>query len=128
MHLGGDASLRDPQWSSRRWDGAQAYSDTKLQDVLLAFGVARRWPQVHVNVVSPGWVATRMGGSGAPDDLDQAYRTQTWLAVGDGPEARTSGGFYYHRRPAPLHPRARDTDLQDRLLAMCHEASSVGLE
>ena len=44
MHLGGDASLRDLQSSARRWDGAQAYSDTKLQDVLLAFGVARRWP------------------------------------------------------------------------------------
>lgn len=128
MHLGGDAGLRDLQWSARRWDGAQAYSDTKLQDVLLAFGVARRWPHVLTNVVSPGWVATRMGGPGAPDDLDQAYRTQTWLAVGHEPAVRTSGGFYYHRRPAELHPRARDTDLQDRLLAACHEASGVGLD
>jgi NAD(P)-dependent dehydrogenase (short-subunit alcohol dehydrogenase family) len=127
MHLGGDASLRDLQWSARRWDGVQAYSDTKLQDVLLAFGVARRWPDVHVNVVSPGWVATRMGGAGAPDDLDQAHQTQVWLAVADEPSVRTSGGFYYHRRPAELHPRARDADLQDRLLAVCHEVSGIGL-
>ena len=42
MHTGGDPSLDDPQWSGRRWDGSQAYSDTKLHDVPLAFGVARR--------------------------------------------------------------------------------------
>ncbi len=56
MHLGGDPSLNDPQWSGRRWSGSQAYSDTKLHDVLLAFGVARHWPGVPSNVVSPGWV------------------------------------------------------------------------
>ena len=44
MHTGGDPSLDDPQWSGRRWNGSQAYADTKLHDVLLAFGVARRWP------------------------------------------------------------------------------------
>jgi NAD(P)-dependent dehydrogenase (short-subunit alcohol dehydrogenase family) len=25
MHRTGDASLDDPQWTARRWDGAQAY-------------------------------------------------------------------------------------------------------
>lgn len=39
---GGDADLSDPQWTDRRWSGAQAYSDSKLFDVLLALGVARR--------------------------------------------------------------------------------------
>lgn len=68
MHTGGDASLDDLQWGKRRWNGSQAYADTKLHDVLLAFGVARRWRDVLSNAVSPGWVATRMGGKGAPDD------------------------------------------------------------
>ncbi len=67
MHLGGDPSLDDLQWSRRRWDGSQAYADTKLHDVLLAFAVARRWPDVLSNAVSPGWVPTRMGGPGARD-------------------------------------------------------------
>lgn len=66
MHLGGDPSLDDPQWSNRRWSGTQAYSYTKLHDVLPAFGVTRLWPDVSSNVVSPGWVPTRMGGRGAP--------------------------------------------------------------
>ena len=127
MHLGGDSSLDDLQYANRRWNGAQAYSDTKLQGVLLAFGVARRWPNVASNVVSPGWVATRMGGAGAPDDLDQAHRTQAWLAVGDDLEARQSGGFFYHQRPGEVHPAACDPDLQDRLLEYWRQVSGVAL-
>src|ERR1700730_17104454 len=39
MHTGGDSSLDDLQWSRRRWNGSQAYADTKFHDLLLAFGV-----------------------------------------------------------------------------------------
>lgn len=134
MHLGGDArltdpdpTLNDPQWSGRRWNGAQAYSDTKLHDVLLAFGVARRWSEVRSNVVSPGWVATRMGGRGAPDDLDKAHVTQAWLAVSDDPRATGTAGYFYHQRPAELHPAARDLELQDHLLAYCRDLSGIAL-
>jgi NAD(P)-dependent dehydrogenase (short-subunit alcohol dehydrogenase family) len=125
MHLSGDPSLSDPQWSARHWNGSRAYSDTKLHDMLLAFGVARRWPDVSANAVSPGWVATRMGGPGAPDDLDQAHRTQAWLAVSDEAAARGSGGYFYHRRPADVHPAARDPELQDRLLDYCGDVSGL---
>ena len=48
MHRGGDARLDDAQWERRRWNGAQAYSDSKLFDMVLAFAVARRWPGVLV--------------------------------------------------------------------------------
>ena len=44
MHRGGQPDLDDLQWARRSWNGAQAYSDSKLFDVVLAFGVARRWP------------------------------------------------------------------------------------
>jgi NAD(P)-dependent dehydrogenase (short-subunit alcohol dehydrogenase family) len=56
MHRGGDAGLDDPQWERRRWNGAQAYADSKLFDTVLAFAVARRWPGVPSNAVEPGWV------------------------------------------------------------------------
>lgn len=128
MHLGGDPDLDDLQWSVRRWNGSQAYSDTKLHDVLLAFGVARRFPGVPSNAVSPGWVRTRMGGPGAPDDLDQAHRTQVWLAVSEDPEALRTGRYLYHRRPADLHPAATDAALQDRLLDHCREVSGDSLD
>lgn len=127
MHRGGDPGLDDVQWARRRWDGSQAYADTKLHDVLLAFGVARRWPEVRVNALTPGWVPTRMGGPGAPDDLGQGAVTQAWLAVSDAPEANVTGGYFYHLRPADVHPATRDAALQDRLLAYCGEASDVAL-
>ena len=91
--------------------GRQAYADTKLHDMLLAFAVARRWPEVRSNAVSPGWVATRMGGAGAPDDLDQGHRTQAWLAVSDDPGARVTGTYLYHQRPKEVNPAARDSEV-----------------
>ena len=93
---------------ARRWNGSQAYADTKLHDVLLAFGVARRWPDVLSNALTPGWVPTRMGGPGAPDDLEQGHLTQAWLAVSDDPAARVTGGYFYHQRVKDVNPAARD--------------------
>jgi NAD(P)-dependent dehydrogenase (short-subunit alcohol dehydrogenase family) len=119
MSRGGDPSLDDPQWASRPWNGAQAYSDSKLYDTVLALAVARRWPGVLSNAVEPGWVATRMGGAGAPDDLAQGPVTQTWLAVSNDPAATVSGGYFYHQQPRQPNPAARDSALQDELLAYC---------
>jgi NAD(P)-dependent dehydrogenase (short-subunit alcohol dehydrogenase family) len=128
MHLGADPSLDDPQWSGRHWSGAGAYSESKLHDLLLTFGVARRWPDVPTNAVSPGWVQTRMGGAGAPDDLAQSHLTQAWLAAGDDPLTRDTGGIFYHKRPTEMHPAARETKLQDRLLDYCREVSGIALD
>ena len=104
MHEGGDVVLDDLQWVRRRWRGSQAYSDSKLHDVILAFAVARLWPGVLSNAVDPGWVPTKMGGRGAPGDLSQAHLTQVWLAT--APNTPT-GGYYYHLRPHGPIPRRR---------------------
>lgn len=127
MHRGGDPDLSDLQWSNRRWNGSQAYADSKLLDVVLAFAVARRWRDVSANALEPGWVPTRMGGPGAPDDLSLAPVTQAWLAVSDDPAARGSGGYYFHQRPRATHPMATSTEVQDGLLARCAEISGVEL-
>ena len=125
LHRSGDPSLRDLAWTERRWSGSQAYADSKLHDVLLAFAIARRWPDVLSNAVNPGWVPTRMGGSNAPDDLEQGAQTQVWLATSDDPEAQVSGEYFYHcKRSAPL-AAARDRKTQDRLVAACSTISGV---
>src|SRR5260221_352872 len=51
MHRGGNPDLADLQWRRRRWDGSQAYSDSKLFDVVLAVAVGRRWPDVLSNAL-----------------------------------------------------------------------------
>ena len=127
MHTGGDASLDDPQWNTRRWNGAQAYADSKLFDVVLAFAVARRWPRVLSNALEPGWVSTKMGGPSAPDDLSQAPVTQAWLAVSDDPAARVTGQYFYHQKLHHVDPAARRTDLQDKLLSYCARLTSTPL-
>jgi len=125
MHRGGDPDLSDLQWAGRRWNGAQAYSDSKLFDLVLAFAVARRRPDVLSNAVEPGWVATKMGGPGAPDDLAAGSDTQAWLATSDDPEATVTGRYFYHRRPRSTHPAASQVDVQDGLIEACAELSGV---
>jgi len=127
MHSGGDPSLEDLQWRERRWSGTQAYSDSKLFDLALAYAVARRWPDVLSNAVTPGWVATKMGGRGAPDDLELGADTQAWLAVSDEPAARVTGRYFYHRTERAADPAASDPELQDGLLAACANLSGVAL-
>ena len=125
LHRGASANLDDLAWKKRPWRAAEAYSESKLHDVLLAFALARRWPGVFSNALEPGWVATRMGGPGAPDDLDAGRRTQAWLAVGDDEGARVTGQYFYHMRPRAPNPSAADVDLQDRLIEVCRALSGV---
>jgi NAD(P)-dependent dehydrogenase (short-subunit alcohol dehydrogenase family) len=127
MHHHADANLDDILWLKRRWNGSAAYAESKLHDAMLAFAIARRWPEVFSNALEPGWVPTRMGGPGAPDDMDQAHRTQVWLAASDEPKARVTGQYFYHLRPLATNPQAKDAALQKRLIALCEELSNVHL-
>jgi NAD(P)-dependent dehydrogenase (short-subunit alcohol dehydrogenase family) len=93
-----------------------SYSDSKLYLTALAAAVARLWPDVASNAVDPGWVPTRMGGPGAPDDLRLGHLTQEWLATSGDPEALTSGGYWYHHQRRQAHDAVYDQPLQDALL------------
>jgi NAD(P)-dependent dehydrogenase (short-subunit alcohol dehydrogenase family) len=127
MHHHASANLDDIRWTQRRWNGSTAYAESKLHDAMLAFAIARRWPEVFANALEPGWVPTKMGGPGAPDDMDQAHRTQAWLAAGDDRKADVTGQYFYHLKHRKPNPEARDAALQDRLIAICAEISGVAL-
>ena len=80
------------------------------------------------NAVDPGWVPTKMGGRGAPDDLEEGHLTQTWLATSDDPAAKTSGGFWYHReRQKPAAAVARTRASRIELIAKLAELTGVKL-
>jgi NAD(P)-dependent dehydrogenase (short-subunit alcohol dehydrogenase family) len=127
LHRSGDVTLKDLAWELRPWQGQQAYSDTKLHDVMLAFAVARRWAGVYSNALEPGWVATKMGGPGAPDDLDAGHRTQVWLAASEDRAAKVTGEYFYHMRPRAPFPLARDVERQEQLLDACKQLSGTEL-
>jgi NAD(P)-dependent dehydrogenase (short-subunit alcohol dehydrogenase family) len=116
MHRGGRASLRDIDWTARSWSGIQAYSDSKLLVTTLALAVADRWPDVLSNAVDPGWVPTRMGGPGAPDDLVLGHVTQVWLATSDDADAMVSGAYWFHQKREAPAASAGDAALQSALL------------
>jgi NAD(P)-dependent dehydrogenase (short-subunit alcohol dehydrogenase family) len=127
MHRGGDGSLRDIDWVERRWEPDRAYSESKLYVTALALTVARRWKNVLSNAVDPGWVPTKMGGPGAPEDLELGHLTQTWLAVSDDLPARVTGGYWHHRKQQRPAAEARDPRFQDELVAKLYELTAVAL-
>lgn len=127
MHHGVEPDFDDLLWTRRRWQGAQAYAESKFYDVVLAFAVARLWPSVRANALEPGWVATRMGGEGAPGDLSKAHLTQAWLAVGNDALALSSGQYFYHQALRAPNPLTRDHEVQDKLVDACARLSGVSL-
>jgi NAD(P)-dependent dehydrogenase (short-subunit alcohol dehydrogenase family) len=125
MHHGGRAKVNGLDWNGQR--PTAYYSDSKLLVTTLAMAVARLWPDVVSNAVDPGWVPTKMGGPGAPDDLRLGHLTQEWLATSDAPEARTSGGYWYHQQRRTPHRAVRDPRFQDELLTALARFTCVPL-
>ena len=115
MHLSGHAAFSEQP----------SYSDTKLHVLMLAKVLARKWPAVYANAVDPGWVPTKMGGKGAPDDLDEGYETQVWLATSDDPEALVSGLYFHHRQTARYNHAADSVQMQDELIRQCARLTGV---
>jgi NAD(P)-dependent dehydrogenase (short-subunit alcohol dehydrogenase family) len=102
-----------------------SYSDSKLHVLMLCKAVARKFPDIFANALNPGWVPTKMGGAGAPDDLTKGYDTQVWLATSDDDKARATGKFFYHQKETEYNRVADDILLQDKLLSLCQAITGV---
>jgi NAD(P)-dependent dehydrogenase (short-subunit alcohol dehydrogenase family) len=78
--------------------GAYGLSKAAL-NALTRMIAAEAGPAVKVNTMSPGWVATRMGGAGAPTTVEEGADTAVWLATlpDDGP----TDGFFHRRERIP---------------------------
>ena len=66
LHHAGARSLRDIDWTSRSWNAARAYSESKLHVTALALTLARAWPEVLSNAVDPGWARPRWAAPTRP--------------------------------------------------------------
>lgn len=119
LHMQGDALFRGFK------TGRVGYSDSKLHVVLLAKAVARKWKEIYSNAVDPGWVPTKMGGAGAPGNLEKGYQTQSWLAVSDDEAAKVSGRYFYHKKEKQCHPDADKTAVQEKFLEICEASCGV---
>ena len=104
-----------------------SHPDRGHDDVANAVAGAAASAQVKSNSLEPGWVPTKMGGAGAPDDIDKAHRTQAWLATSDEPAATVSGRYFFHQRIRDADPTTMDVERQDLLLDMCRRVSGAAL-
>jgi len=127
LHRGGEGSLCDLDWTRRPWDSAKAYAESKLHVVALALALARRWPKVLSNAVDPGWVRTKMGGSGAPVDIDTGQRTQTWLAASEESAALVSGRYWHYLQQQQPTREATSPSFQDELIEKLSGLTGVQL-
>ncbi|PTL71926.1 short-chain dehydrogenase [Rathayibacter caricis DSM 15933] len=123
MHRSGSPGLGAVDWSGRT--SSSSYSDSKLFVTALSCALAAQWPQVRSNAVDPGWVATKMGGAGAPDDFTLGHQTQEWLVT--DPDTTVSGGYWFHRHQQAPHPSATDSGFQAELLRTLSAATGVHL-
>ncbi|TDN45485.1 short-subunit dehydrogenase [Curtobacterium flaccumfaciens] len=124
MHRGGR-----PQLDGVDWDGGSAtntYSDSKLFVTALTLAVAERRPGVLSNAVDPGWVPTKMGGAGAPDDFALGHRTQQDLVT--DPNATVTGGYWFRGAQQKPHPAARDRRFRDDLVDALQGATGITLD
>jgi NAD(P)-dependent dehydrogenase (short-subunit alcohol dehydrogenase family) len=121
MHLSGRLNLDTLHLDTNH----VSYSDSKLHVLMLAMAVARKWPAVFANTVDPGWVPTKMGGHGAPDNLQKGYETQVWLATGDDEKAKVSGKYFHHKTERSYNVRGSDEDSQEKLLGRCKTITGI---
>jgi NAD(P)-dependent dehydrogenase (short-subunit alcohol dehydrogenase family) len=125
MHLQGNPNLDNLPVGTNDNTNRITYSDTKLHDVILAMAVARKWEHVYANAVNPGWVPTKMGGAGAPDNLEKGFETQVWLAVSSDAEAKVSGHYFHHKKKAAYLPAAKEIAVQEKFLALCEKITGI---
>ena len=121
MHLHGSLKIEDLQKDVAR----ATYADSKFYLLLLCMAVARKWPEVFCNAVNPGWVPTKMGGRGAPDDLQKGYETQVWLATSNDQLAKQSGRYFFHQKERSYNQDADNIQLQEKFLNLCEEITGV---
>ena len=120
-HYGGDETLRNASQS-------HSYGNSKLHDVMLANAFSRRWNDIQVVSMHPGWVRTKMGGSAAPGEVDKSAKALASWAAGEGPLAEVrSGAFITTRGEESTHPGAQNVSKQEELLQLCKAISGCSV-
>ncbi|KAG5742510.1 hypothetical protein H9Q73_014468 [Fusarium xylarioides] len=93
---------------------------------MLAKAFARRWTDIQVLSMHPGWVKTKMGGNSAPAQLSEpATALASWVAGEGSLTKATSGAFVTTSGESRPHPGADNVSKQEELLEICKSVSGV---
>lgn len=130
LHRQADTDVKDIFFLERGEQGFQdfpAYCDSKLHVMLLANAAARQLKGTSIISVHPGYVATKLGGKGATDKLEDGVETYVMLAEGDYDQSQT--GVYYEPKKKLAEPlaAAEDESLQEIVVKACKEITGLEL-
>ncbi|KAI0204781.1 short chain dehydrogenase [Astrocystis sublimbata] len=134
-HWGGSVNLDDFGWKDRHQQGrfrdSSAYADTKLYNTMFGFIFARRFASsgVTTHSVDPGWVPTKMGGAGAPGNIQESERLYVMLAEGSGEANGKNACFWENgkRDPVKAVKDAYDEKAQNALLRKLEDVTAVAV-
>ncbi|KAK5175056.1 uncharacterized protein LTR77_000193 [Saxophila tyrrhenica] len=128
LHSGGDDSLKDVGYQHKQFQSMQAYSDSKLHDIMLAKAVSRRWTDVQSCSLDPGWIATKMGGAGAPGKTSTPAKAMVDFAIGQSDITGDQTGVYFNPQGVRTpHKGATDERKQDEFMKICEQLSGLSL-
>jgi NAD(P)-dependent dehydrogenase (short-subunit alcohol dehydrogenase family) len=119
VHSSGGVDLEQPD--EPRF--ASPYAQSKIALVMLAREQGARWRDlgVDVNACSPGWIATKMGGTGG-GSLAEGVDTPLWLLT--APEvAGTTGRYFWRRHEEAPNPQVEDADARARLWELAERST-----
>ncbi|PZS10171.1 MAG: hypothetical protein DLM64_09215 [Solirubrobacterales bacterium] len=118
VHSSGSVDLDQPDEPRH----ASPYAQSKIALTMLAREQGERWRelQVDVNACSPGWIATKMGGSGG-GSLADGVDTPLWLLT-EPSLAGTTGRYFWCRRDEEPNPQVEDAESRRRLWDVAERA------
>lgn len=93
----GGGSISD--MSSSNSSSTPAYSISKAALNALTVKFAKEFPNMRINAVCPGWVATDMGGLSAPAPVSEGGRSVMWAVLLD--QEGPTGGLFAHGKSQP---------------------------
>lgn len=145
LHRRGEVQLDDLHTRRRRYSGIQAYSDSKLMNLLFTRSLARRLELegagVTANAVHPGRVRTdiSMKGEGVVGFLAKVFTplVSPWLLTAEQGAAtsihvatsdeggRVSGHYFARSQQTAPRPRALDDALGERLWSVSEELAGL---
>jgi NAD(P)-dependent dehydrogenase (short-subunit alcohol dehydrogenase family) len=134
MYARATMDLADPDYAQRRYDGQQAYGQSKLANVMYMNELVRRLgpqPPVTVNALHPGVVGTKLlqaaFGSVPQQSLAEGAASVIRLAVDDA-VAESTGAFFIADRPRAITGPAADAAFSRKLYELtCAQLRVPGL-
>jgi retinol dehydrogenase 14 len=119
VHSSGSVDLERPDEPRH----ATPYAQSKIALVMLAREQGERWRDggPTVNSCSPGWIATKMGGSGGGSLADGAD-TPVWLLTEPSLDGVT-GRYFWQRREEQPNPQTEDAEARRRLVELADAAT-----